>query len=140
MCIAASHCCGHRHKLIPLRSLAGCGWMVTWLLYGVMPLVLPGRPTASHLRSKQRKQTGKFSLQLLRLEKGNWRRCARFFSLMGLLPTLLRHGTCYIKNTPGAQFHYALKSHYLQKVSSCLKTLTSCPSFVNFLKIVLVAL
>ena len=137
-------CCGHLiavvvdTSLIPLRSFASCGWMVTWLPCGGMPLVMPGRSTPSHLRSKQRKQTGKFSRQFLRLEKGYWGRYAEFFPLLGLLPTLLRLGTCY-NNTPGAQFLHTLKSHYLQKVSNCLQTLTSCPSFVNFLKIVLVA-
>ena len=57
----------------------------------------------------------------------------------GLLPTLLRLGECYSRSTSGVQSHNLLKSHYPQKFSSCLQTLTSCLFFVNFLDIVLVA-
>eukprot|EP00731_Ephydatia_muelleri_P013707 Em0007g1017a len=70
--------------ILARRSSAGCGWMVTWLPYGDMSLVMPGRPTPNHLSSKQRKQKGKF------------------IPLLGLLPTLLRLGACYSRNIPGA--------------------------------------
>ncbi|KAL5515289.1 hypothetical protein EMCRGX_G000440 [Ephydatia muelleri] len=86
-------------SLIPLRSFASCGWMVTWLPCGGMPLVMPGRPTPKSSK-EQRKQTGKFSRHFLRLEKGYLGRHAKFFPLLGLLPTILRLGTCYNKNTP----------------------------------------
>ena len=129
--LRASHRGGQRHKSHSIEELCrqwSDGHIASLWQYASAALIMLGSPTPNNLRSKQRRQIRRFSLQFLRLEKGYWGRLARSLYLQVLPPTFLRHGICSNRNTLRAQFLPYLISLYLQGPLLCHPSL-KCYSY-----------
>ena len=138
-------CCGHLiavvidTSLIPLRSSAGCGRMHLASLWRYASG--HARKANSKSSKEQTKETDrKVQSAVLKAREGLLGKACKVLSSSRIAPnTPETWNLLQQKHTPGVQFHHAQMSHYLLMVSGCLQTLTSCPSFINCLTIVLVA-
>ena len=137
--LQVSPCGGHRHKPHSIEELCRL-WSDGHLASLWQYASGHARKANSKSSKEQTKETDrKVQSAVSKAREGLLGRHARFSPLLGLPPNTPETWNLLQQKHPRVLSHHAQKSHYLWKVSSCLQTLTSCLSFINFLEIVLVA-